>query len=85
MVVSGRTELFYCGISAGGNVRTVKVILNDKVNATNQYLHVFNRTVIAISVAQFGLTDLAILPVPDELLEASQCSGATSRNTTDLH
>lgn len=85
MVVSGRTELFYCGIATGGKVRTVKVTLNREVHATNRYLHDFNRTAIVNSIAQFGLTDLEILPVPDELLETSQCSGAPSRNTTNLH
>ena len=70
VVVGGRTELFYRGIATGGKVKTVKVTLQRKVQATNRYLHKFNRTVIAHSVEQFGLTHLEIYPVSDEFLKS---------------
>ena len=72
VVVGGRTELFYRGITTGGKVKTVKVTLDRKVQATNQYLHKFNRTAIAQSVKQFGLTHLEIYPVSEEFLKTLQ-------------
>ena len=85
IVVCGRTEVFFCGLAAGGRIRTVKVTLADKVNATNRYLHAFNREAIAHATEQFGLANLEIFPVSDEFLEQLRCAETPCGNGPALH
>lgn len=66
-------------------MRTVKVTLDRKVQATNQYFHKFNKIAIAESVELFGLTNLEIFPVSEEFFKTFEPSQILPSKSGTLH